>query len=106
MDVIKNGLVPDGQVLDIREIDLVSAKMLEDPGPATPVFIIRCQAQEMLVYRNPKTDEVVHGVENRIEQVGYVLIMTRVAEDMADETTGGWRIAQVRTFIRVMACLV
>jgi len=61
------GLRPDGQVLDIRGVDIVSAKLL--PPADLPVFIIGFRTQEIHVYRDVKTGEIKAGVEDRIQQV-------------------------------------
>lgn len=111
--MLEQGLVSDGQVLDIRSCDvsvsfqnyvhkyypetlflqLVSAKMLEELN--LPVFIIAARTQETLVYRHPFTEEVIKGKENSIEQVGYVVVLTRRMEDITDEITGGWRVVDI-----------
>jgi len=61
------GLRPDGQVLDIRGVDIVSARLL--PPADVPVFIIGFRTQEIHVYRDVKTGEIKAGVEDRIQQV-------------------------------------
>ncbi|KAL2051923.1 hypothetical protein ABVK25_007838 [Lepraria finkii] len=48
------GLKSDGRILDIRHVDILSARMLENE---VPVFIITCRTQEVHVYRNSKTNE-------------------------------------------------
>ena len=61
------GLRPDGQVLDIRGVDVVSARLLSQLD--LPVFVITFRTQEIHVYRDIKTDEIKAGVEDRIQQV-------------------------------------
>ena len=61
------GLRPDGQVLDIRGVDIATAKLL--PQIDIPVFIVGFRTQEIHVYRDIKTGEVKAGVEDRIQQV-------------------------------------
>jgi mitochondrial import inner membrane translocase subunit TIM44 len=61
------GLKPDGQVLDIRGVDVVTARFL--PQIDIPVFVISFRTQETHVYRDIKTDEIKAGVEDRIQQV-------------------------------------
>jgi import inner membrane translocase subunit TIM44 len=61
------GLRPDGQVLDIRGVDIMTAKLL--PQLEIPVFVISFRTQEIHVYRDIKTGEVKAGVEDRIQQV-------------------------------------
>jgi mitochondrial import inner membrane translocase subunit TIM44 len=61
------GLRPDGQILDIRAVDIVSARVLSQMD--VPVFIVSFRTQEIHVYRDIKTDEIKAGVEDRIQQV-------------------------------------
>src|SRR5436189_2805333 len=68
------GLRPDGQILDIRAVDIVSAKLLSQLD--VPVFIISFRTQEIHVYRDVKTDEIKAGVEDRIQQVHERIIQS------------------------------
>ena len=61
------GLRPDGQVLDIRAVDIVTARLL--PQIDVPVFVVSFRTQETHVYRDVKTNEIKAGVEDRIQQV-------------------------------------
>lgn len=56
------------------------------------VFVISFRTQEIINFRDPKTGEIVVGDENRIEQCGYVAVMTRIEEELENEETGGWKI--------------
>jgi import inner membrane translocase subunit TIM44 len=56
------------------------------------VFVVSFRTQEIINFRDPKTGEVVVGDENRIEQCGYVAVMTRLEEELDNEVTGGWKI--------------
>ena len=68
-------------------------KILEDE---VPVFLVTFATQEMLVFRNAKTAEVVVGAENKVEQCTYVAAITRVPEELDNELTGGWKVIEVR----------
>jgi mitochondrial import inner membrane translocase subunit TIM44 len=61
------GLRPDGQVLDIRGVDVVTARLVSQMD--LPVFVISFRTQEIHVYRDVKTGEIKAGVEDRIQQV-------------------------------------
>jgi mitochondrial import inner membrane translocase subunit TIM44 len=61
------GLRPDGQVLDIRGLDIAHARLYTQLD--LPVFIVAFRAQEVHVYRDMKTHEIKAGVEDRIQQV-------------------------------------
>ncbi|KAK6335490.1 protein translocase subunit [Orbilia brochopaga] len=88
------GLKSDGRVLDIRNVDILTAKLLE-PGEI-PVFIVTCRAQEVHVYRDVKTNNLAAGMEDRVQQVTYAIGMTRNVEDIANAETGGWRLIELQ----------
>ncbi|KAI5819659.1 hypothetical protein BZA77DRAFT_275405 [Pyronema omphalodes] len=93
-----NGLMLDGKVLDIRNVDILNAKIL-DPGDI-PVFIITCRTNEVHVYRDIKTKELKAGVEDRVQQVTYAIGITRIAEDVANPETNGWRLIELQKSAR------
>jgi hypothetical protein len=64
-----------------------------------PVFVIQFNTQEVLLFRNAKTRDIVVGAENKVEQCTYFAAITRVPEALGDELTGGWKVIEVRTFI-------
>ncbi|KAH0542751.1 hypothetical protein FGG08_002890 [Glutinoglossum americanum] len=88
------GLKSDGRILDIRHVDILSARML-DPGEI-PVFIITCRTQEVHVYRNSKTNELAAGMEDKVQLVTYAIGVTRVAEDVNNPETRGWRLIELQ----------
>ncbi|KAI9860412.1 MAG: protein translocase subunit [Vezdaea acicularis] len=88
------GLKSDGRILDIRHVDILSARML-DPGEI-PVFIITCRTQEVHVYRNAKTNELAAGMEDRVQLVTYAIGVTRVPEDVNNAETRGWRLIELQ----------
>ena len=91
---IKNGLKVDGRILDIRGVDILSARMLE-PGEI-PVFIITCRTQEVHVYRQIKTGQLAAGMEDKVQQVTYAIGVTRVPEDVNNAETRGWRLIELQ----------
>ena len=92
------GLKSDGRVLDIRHVDILSARILE-PGEI-PVFIITCRTQEVHVYRNAKTNDLAAGMEDKVQQVTYAIGVTRVAEDVNNPDTRGWRLIELQKSAR------
>ena len=88
------GLKSDGRILDIRNVEVLSARIL-DPGDI-PVFIITCRTQEVHVYRNAKTNELAAGMEDKVQQVTYAIGVTRVAEDVNNAETRGWRLIELQ----------
>ncbi|MCJ1387511.1 protein translocase subunit [Xylographa bjoerkii] len=90
----KAGLKVDGRILDIRGVDILSARMLE-PGEV-PVFIITCRTQEVHVYRQIKTNELAAGMEDKVQLVTYAIGITRTAEDVNNPETRGWRLIELQ----------
>ena len=88
------GLRSAGQVLDIRNVDIVTAKLLE-PGDI-PIFIIRCSSQEVHVFRDIKTGNLAAGMEDKVQQVTYAIGITRIPEEIANAETGGWRLIELQ----------
>ncbi|KIP09986.1 hypothetical protein PHLGIDRAFT_101815 [Phlebiopsis gigantea 11061_1 CR5-6] len=89
---LKQGLISDSKVLDIRQVEISQGKVLEDE---IPVFVITFATQEVLIFRNAKTREIVVGAENRVEQCHYAAVVTRIEEDLDDELTGGWKVVEM-----------
>jgi len=92
------GLKSDGRILDIRHVDILSARML-DPGDI-PVFILTCRTQEVHVYRNTKTGELAAGMDDKVQQVTYAIGVTRVPEDVRNAETRGWRLIELQKSAR------
>ncbi|KAH7913876.1 hypothetical protein BJ138DRAFT_1001457 [Hygrophoropsis aurantiaca] len=89
---LKQGLISDSKVLDIRQVDVSDGKILEHD---VPVFVITFATQEVLLFRSAKTREIVVGAENKVEQCMYAAVVTRVAEEMGNELTGGWKVIEM-----------
>jgi hypothetical protein len=60
------------------------------------VFVVTFATQEMLIFRNAKTREIMVGAENRVEQCHYAAVVTRIEEELDNELTGGWKVVEVR----------
>lgn len=88
------GLKSDGRILDIRGVDVLKARML-DPGEI-PVFVITCRTQEVHVYRNAKTNKLAAGMEDKVQLVTYAIGITRIAEDVSNPETRGWRLIEMQ----------
>lgn len=88
------GLKSDGRILDIRHVEILSARIL-DPGDV-PVFIVTCRTQEVHVYRNIKTNDLAAGMEDKVQLVTYAIGVTRVPEDVNNPETRGWRLIELQ----------
>ncbi|WWD20970.1 hypothetical protein CI109_105449 [Kwoniella shandongensis] len=89
---IKQGLISDSKILDIKHVDIASGKMLENN---VPVFVITFATQEQLLFRSAKTGEVIVGSEADVEQCRYAMVITRVETELENELTGGWKIVEM-----------
>lgn len=89
---LKQGLISDSKVLDIRQVDLSAGKILEND---IPVFVVTFATQEILLFRNAKTRDVVVGAEDRVEQCHYAAVITRSELELDDELTGGWKVIEM-----------
>lgn len=92
------GLKSDGKILDIRHVDIMTARLL-DPGEV-PVFIITARTQEVHVYKNAKTGELAAGMDDRVQLVTYAIGVTRIAEDVSNPETRGWRLIELQKSAR------
>ncbi|VEU21882.1 DEKNAAC102838 [Brettanomyces naardenensis] len=82
----------DGRILDIRGVDVVAFKLLE-PNQ-TPVLVTGSRVQEIVLFRNAKTGEVVAGSEEDIVMSSYAMVLTRVPEEMDNPETDGWKVLE------------
>ncbi|THH32400.1 hypothetical protein EUX98_g1789 [Antrodiella citrinella] len=89
---LKQGLISDSKVLDIRQVDISMGKILENE---VPVFVVTFATQEMLLFRNAKTREIMVGAEDRVEQCHYAAVVTRVEEELDNDLTGGWKVIEM-----------
>ena len=91
------GLKSDGRILDIRHVDILSARMLEND---IPVFIITCRTQEVHVYRDRKSGNLAAGMEDKVQLVTYAIGVTRVPEEVRKRETKGWRLIELQKSAR------
>lgn len=89
---IKQGLVSDSKILDIKHVDIAHGKMLENN---IPVFVITFATQEQLLFRSAKTGKVVVGSEDDVEQCRYAMVVTRLESELDNELTGGWKVVEM-----------
>lgn len=85
-------LFSDGRILDIRGVEIVSAKMLAPQD--IPVLVVGCRAQEIQIYKKIKTGEIAAGGDSNIVMSSYAMVFTREAEQIDDDETEGWKILE------------
>lgn len=76
----------------LTAVQVSLGKILEND---LPVFVIQFSTQEVLLFRNAKTREIVVGAEDRVEQCTYFAAVTRIEEELNNELTGGWKVIEV-----------
>ncbi|KAH7105845.1 import inner membrane translocase subunit tim44 [Auriculariales sp. MPI-PUGE-AT-0066] len=89
---LKQGLISSSKVLDIRNVDIASGKIIENE---IPVWVVQFTTQEVLMFRDAKTGDVTVGAENKVEQCMYAAVFTRVPEELENEFTGGWKVVEM-----------
>ncbi|QSL66303.1 hypothetical protein MERGE_000681 [Pneumocystis wakefieldiae] len=98
-EYISQGLISDGKVLDIRGVDIVSYRVLSPND--IPCLIISFRSQEIHLYRNAKTKELVAGNEDFIQEVTYTTAFTKFPDEVLNNETRGWKIIDfIRTNTR------
>lgn len=88
----EKAIFSEGRILDIRGVEIVSAKLLQPQD--IPVLVVGCRAQEINVYKKIKTGEIAAGSEDNILMSSYAMVFTRDPEQIDDEETEGWKILE------------
>ncbi|RKP09087.1 hypothetical protein THASP1DRAFT_14741 [Thamnocephalis sphaerospora] len=89
---IQQGLISDSKILDLRNVEFVSAKVLDND---IPVLVVSFNTQEIILFRDRKTGELVHGKEDHIERVYYACVFAKHEDDLHNPVTGGWRVVDM-----------
>ncbi|KAJ3206102.1 protein translocase subunit, partial [Clydaea vesicula] len=88
------GLISDSKLLDIRKVELLQTKILEND---IPILLLEFNTQEILLFKNLK-GEIVLGNEDNIEHARYRMVFTK--DQIIDATaeinpeTFGWRVLE------------
>lgn len=88
----QQGIFNDSRILDVRDVSVVAYKLLE-PNE-TPVMVTGSRVQEISLYRNAKTGEIVAGSEEDILLSSYAMVITRIPEEMDNPDTDGWKVLE------------
>lgn len=86
------GSISRTTILTLTAVQVSTGKILDNE---LPVFVIQFSTQEVLLFRNAKTREIVVGAEDRVEQCTYFAVVTRIEEELGNELTGGWKVIEV-----------
>ncbi|KAJ1961077.1 protein translocase subunit [Dispira parvispora] len=89
---VQQGLISDSKILDLRRVELVTAKLLDDE---IPVIVLSFNTQEVMLFRDRTTGEIVLGKEDHIELVSYAMVLTKDPEDLTNPVTSGWKVLEM-----------
>lgn len=87
---LKTGQRMEGHVVDLRHIELVTAKMLED----TPVLVLTFTTQQISYVRDGN-GTIVDGRDDAIENVNYVMALAKEEGALRDSPTKGWKLLEI-----------
>lgn len=88
---LKAGHTLHGRVLDLRHIEIVTAKLLDD----TPVIVVTFTTQQ-ISYVKDATGQIVEGKEDGIENVNYVMALAKEEATAKPEgPTKGWKLLEI-----------
>jgi import inner membrane translocase subunit TIM44 len=87
---LKAGQRMEGRVVDLRHIELVTAKMLDD----TPVLVLTFTTQQISYVRDAN-GVIVEGREDAIENVNYVMALAKEEASQPQSPTKGWRLLEI-----------
>jgi import inner membrane translocase subunit TIM44 len=89
---VQRGAILNGRLLDLKNVEILQARMLEND---VPVVVVSFSSQELLYFKDPKTNEVLAGREDQADLCRYAMVLTRLEEEMDNEITGGWKVVEV-----------
>ncbi|KAJ9474969.1 Mitochondrial import inner membrane translocase subunit TIM44 [Pseudozyma hubeiensis] len=89
---LSKGFIPEGRLLDLKQVEILQAKVLDNN---VPVLVVSFTSQELMFFKDPKTGEVKAGSEERPELCRYAMVLTRVEEELDNEVTGGWKVVEL-----------
>lgn len=90
---LKPGCRLEGRILDMRHVELVTAKLLD----TKPVVVLSFNTQQVSLMRDA-AGAIVEGAEDNIENVLYVMALAKEelpASGKIDELTQGWRLVEL-----------
>jgi import inner membrane translocase subunit TIM44 len=89
---VQKGAILHGRLLDLKNIEILQAKMLENN---VPVVVVTFSSQELMYFKDAKTGNILAGRDDQAELCRYAMVLTRIAEEMDNEITGGWKVVEL-----------
>lgn len=88
----QRGAILNGRLLDLKNVEILQARMLENN---VPVLVVSFSTQELMYFKDAKTGNVLAGREDQADLCRYALVITRLEEEMDNEITGGWKVVEL-----------
>ena len=82
-------LIGEGQILDLRNVDLLTARIVND----LPVLVVSFSTQQISCIKNSVTGEITRGSLDSIESIHYAWALAKTPD--IDPLTGGWRLIEM-----------
>ncbi|CAO1625558.1 unnamed protein product [Parajaminaea phylloscopi] len=89
---VQKGMLANGRLLDMRNVDILQGRMLENN---VPVLVVSFQTSELMWFKDAKTGEVKAGRDDQADLCRYAVVMTRVEDELDNEVTGGWKVVEL-----------
>ncbi|ETS60224.1 hypothetical protein PaG_05768 [Moesziomyces aphidis] len=89
---LQKGWIPEGRLLDLKQVEIMQAKVLDNN---VPVLVVSFTTQELMFFTDPKTGEVKAGNDKQPDLCRYALVLTREEEGLDNEVTGGWKVVEL-----------
>lgn len=89
---VQRGAILNGRLLDLKNVEILQARMLENN---VPVLVVSFTTQELMYFKDAKTNEILAGREDQADMCRYALVITRLEEEMDNEITGGWKVVEL-----------
>ena len=89
---VQKGAILHGRLLDLKNIEILQAKMLENN---VPVVIVSFSSQELMYFKDAKTGNILAGRDDQADLCRYAMVLTRLEEEMDNEITGGWKVVEL-----------
>lgn len=89
---VQRGAILNGRLLDLKNVEILQARMLEND---VPVVVVSFSSQELLYFKDAKTGEILAGREDQADLCRYAIVLTRLEEEMDNEITGGWKVVEL-----------
>lgn len=89
---VQKGAILHGKLLDLKNIEILQAKMLDNN---VPVVIVSFSSQELMYFKDAKTGQILAGRDDQADLCRYAMVLTRLEEEMDNEITGGWKVVEL-----------